>query len=102
MQTQYLCVAHPLQADDWEAFCLDFDIAVHAKTFDEAKDRLQRAVASYIEDATKEAEPHRSRLLNRRAPLWVRLMWGWRFFVEAVRDRRDHNVAVGFPVTCPA
>lgn len=104
MQTQFLCVAHPLDAGGWEAFSLDFDIAVHAKDFDEAKDRLQYAIATYVQDAMKEAEPDRSRLLNRRAPLWVRLLWGWRFFIETVRDSRSQgkNIAVAFPVTCPA
>jgi len=104
MQSQILCVAHPSAAGGWEALCLDFDIAVQAATFDEAKDTLQYAVATYVEDAMKEEEPDKSRLLNRRAPLWVRLMWGWRLFLDAVRDGRDHgkNVTVGFPVTCPA
>ena len=102
MQQQFLCVAHPLDSEGWEAFSLDFDIAVHAMTFDEVKSTLQHAVASYVQDAMKEAEPHRSRLLNRRAPLSVRLRWGWRFFLETVRDRRDRTAAVGFPVSCPA
>ena len=104
IQSQILCVAHPSVAGGWEALCLDFDIAVQAATFDEAKGILKDAIATYIEDAMKEDEPHKSRLLKRRAPLWVRLMWGWRFFVDTVRDRRDDgkNVAVGFPVSCPA
>ena len=102
MKVQYLCVAQPLESGDWEAFSLDFDIAVQAATFDDAKSALQHAVATYIEDAMKEAEPHRSRLLNRRTPLWVRLVWGWRFFLETVRDKRDRHVAVGFPISCPA
>jgi len=101
-QVQFLCVAHPLDSEGWEAFSLDFDIAVHGKTFDEVKSTLQHAVATYVQDAMKEAEPHRSRLLNRRAPLSVRLMWGWRFFLEAVRNRRDRTAAIGFPVSCPA
>ena len=103
-QVQFLCFAHPSNAGGWEAFCLDFDIAVQAKTFDAAKDCIEQAIATYVQDAMKEAEPHKSRLLNRRAPLWVRLMWGWRFFREAVRDGRNpgKNVAIGFPVTCPA
>jgi hypothetical protein len=102
MQLQFLCVAHPLDSEGWEAISLDFDIAVHAMTFDEVKNTLQHAVASYVQDAQKESEPHRSRLLNRRAPLSVRLIWGWRFFLETVRNRRDRTAAVGFPVTCPA
>lgn len=101
MPIQFLCVAQPLDTDGWEAFSLDFDIAVHAHSFDEAKSTLQEAVVTYVQDAMKEAEPHRSRLLNRRAPLWVRLMWGWRFFIEAVRDSRGRSIAVGFPVSCP-
>ncbi len=101
---QLLCVAHPADVGGWEAFCLDFDLAVQGRTFDDAKAALELAIVSYIEDAMLEAEPSRSQLLRRRAPFWVRLGWGLRFFIDTIRDRRDHddNVAVGFPVTCPA
>ena len=105
MKSSLLCVAHPSDVGGWEAFCLDFDLAVQGHTFDEAKDCLQKAIASYVEDAMKEDIAHRDRLLNRRAPFFVRVAWGWRFFLSTVRDRRDHNnkdVAVGFPVACPA
>lgn len=104
MQPVLLCVAHPSEVGGWEGLCLDFDIAVQGKSFDEVKAHLQHAIVSYVQDAMKEEESQRTRLLNRRAPFLVRLVWGWRFFIATIRDRRDddNNVAVGFPVSCPA
>ena len=101
---QLLCVAHPSEVGGWEAFCLDFDLAVQGKNFDDAKAHLHHAISTYIQDAMKEEESQRILLLNRRAPFFVRLSWALKLFITTIRDRRDHddNVAVGFPVTCPA
>ena len=104
MSVQLLCVAHPSEVGGWEAFCLDFDLAVQGRSFEDAKSHLQHAIKTYVEDALKEEESQRARLLNRRAPLPIRLFWGWRFFMSAIRNRRDskNTVTIGFPVSCPA
>lgn len=101
---RFLCVARASAVGGWEAFCLDFDLAVQGKTFDEAKSHLHRAIGTYIQDAMQEEEAQRGHLLNRRAPFFVRLTWAIRLFMTTIRGRRDpdDNVAVGFPVTCPA
>jgi hypothetical protein len=96
------CVARGRDAV-WEAFCLDLDLAVQGTSFDDVKGQLERAVSGYVEAALAEAEPARSQLLNRRAPLFVRMTWGWRFFLAAVlRRSRGQDATVGFPVSCPA
>jgi hypothetical protein len=53
----------------WEAVSLDFDIAVQGETFKEVEALLREAVETYVEDAMREDEPTRARLLSRRAPL---------------------------------
>ncbi len=102
MSAELLCVARG-RDKEWEALCLDLDIAVQGRSFDEVRQLLGQAIATYIQDATAEAEPDRSRLLQRRAPWRVRLLWAWRFFRAALYGR-NHNSdsAVGFPVACPA
>jgi hypothetical protein len=95
--------------DHWEAICFDFDIAVQAHTFKEVQRLMFAAVESYIEDAMKEDEPTRERLLSRRAPLSVRLSWLGGFVIAAlcgrvVRGGRDGNASsatVPFAVPCP-
>src|SRR5262249_11195199 len=97
---EYLCVARH-GSEWWEALCLDFDLAVQGRSFDEVRALLDEAVNTYVADARAEAEPARSRLLSRRAPLHVRVLWAWRFFMTALRGSiGDGNSAVWLPITC--
>jgi hypothetical protein len=98
-----VCIATG-HGDQWEAFCLDFDLAVQGRSFDEVRRYLNDAVAMYLERVLTEPEPDRSRLLARKAPFLVRLMWAWRLFRLTIsgRTRRDENAMVEFPVACPA
>jgi hypothetical protein len=103
MRVPIFCVAHGSRRG-WEALCLDFDIAVQGDSFEEVRHNLEDAVRTYVEDAMQEDEPHRSRLLNRRAPLGIRLLWAARlFFATALARRdRDRTSTIEFPVSCPA
>jgi hypothetical protein len=95
-----LCVARR-GGDQWEGLCLDLDLAVQGRSFDEVRALLEKAVNTYIEDAGAEAEPARSRLLARRVPLHVRLVWAWRFFKAALYGRTaGGDSAVWLPITC--
>jgi hypothetical protein len=77
MAGRYLkCVAHR-HDQKWEAICLDLDLAVQGSTLAEVQEQLRSAISSYIEDASAEPEPTRSRLLERRAPLSARIAWLW-------------------------
>jgi predicted RNase H-like HicB family nuclease len=87
---------------DWEAICLDFDIAVQGVSFNEAREALEDAVASYVEAARQEDAQTRERLLNRRAPLRVALLWSIRVLASAWRARSNGEAAASFPVACPA
>jgi hypothetical protein len=99
----FFCVARG-SPQGWEALCLDFDISVQGRSFEEVRRGLEEAVRTYVEDASKEEEPHRSRLLKRRAPLGIRLLWAARIFLAMARARRDRDrtATVEFPVSCPA
>jgi hypothetical protein len=100
MRREYLCVARR-HADLWEALCLDLDLAVQASSFDEARALLNGAIQTYLVDAQAEAEPARSRLLSRSAPLHLRFLWAWRFFRITLTGRTS-DTEVGFPVACHA
>lgn len=99
----FLCVAR-FDGARWESLCLDLDIAVEGTSFEDVKSDLHAAIASYVADASREAEPARSQLLHRRAPLRIRLAWGLRILLSFALDRghRDRESTVGFPVSCPA
>jgi hypothetical protein len=100
MSRDLLCVARG-GGDRWEALCLDLDLAVQGRSFDEVRALLEEAVNTYVADAGAEAEPARSRLLARRVPLPVRLVWAWRFFKAALYGRvPGRDSAVWLPVAC--
>jgi predicted RNase H-like HicB family nuclease len=76
---------------EWEAICLDLDIAVQGRSFEEVFASLQEAVALYLETVAELRPEERRPLLHRSAPLSVRL----KFLLHAVRglfsDRDGHS-----------
>ena len=89
----------------WEAFCLDFDLAVQDQSLEEVRLLLRDAIEMYVQTAEAEPEPNRSRLLARKAPFLVRLMWAWRAFWSTLlirATRRDGNPATVEFITRPA
>jgi hypothetical protein len=79
----------------WEALCFNFDIAVQGRTFDEVQRLMFDAVESYIEDAMKEDEVTREKLLSRRVPRLVRLSWLSGLIFAALRGREYSGVGRG-------
>src|SRR3979490_3332714 len=100
MARELLCVARG-DGEWWEAICLDLDLAVQGRSFDEVRALLEEAVNTYVEDANAEAEPARSQLLARRVPLHVRLLWAWPFFKASLYGRPPGgDSATLLPVVC--
>jgi predicted RNase H-like HicB family nuclease len=101
--SQYLYgIAHGRNGQ-WEAFSLDFDMAVQGRSFEEVSELLKEAIHAYVATAMEQPEPARSKLLRRTVPLRVRLLWGvkialWTMF----HKKRTEESTFGFPVSCPA
>jgi hypothetical protein len=91
---------------EWEAICLDYDIAVQGRTFNEVEELLHDAIDDYVETARREPQEVRDRLLRRAAPLHVR--WGYilGFVWHNVNHRRSRQDADklehSFQMSCPA
>ena len=90
--------------DKWEVFCLDYDLAVQGRSFEEVQHDLLIAIEMYEQAALEEPEPARSQLLSRRAPFFVRLKWAWRLFMARIsrKSRRDNPAPFEFPIACHA
>jgi hypothetical protein len=102
MEEQFFCVARG-RGERWEALCLDFDLAVQGRSFDEVRHLLSEAISTYVQDASAESEVNRRRLLSRRVPFHVRLLWALRFFSAALFGRKSDGASpVWLPVTCHA
>ena len=62
---------------EWEALCVDFDLAAHGRSFEEVRSEMQDAIETYVSYVSELPEPERTRLLNRNAPLVLRLKLGF-------------------------
>jgi predicted RNase H-like HicB family nuclease len=69
------------QDGDWEAICLDLDIAVQGRTFEEVFGSLREAIKLYLDSVSSLPADERRSLLHRPAPILVRL----RFLAQALR-----------------
>jgi hypothetical protein len=103
MMLSFWCIVHG-RGTEWEGLCLDLDIAVHGQSLHEVQTTLEQAISSYIEDASKEDDATRDKLLLRRAPFFVRLPWALRLFFRSIfRNKKPgSDETAGFPVSCPA
>ena len=67
------CYAEGSEDSGWEAICVDLDLAVQGRTFQEVFDGLNEAIDLYVETLSELSKEDRLRLINRRAPLYVRI-----------------------------
>lgn len=58
---------------EWEAFCVDLDLAVQGRSFNEVYQKLLDQIHLYLESVSELPEVDRQRLLRRTAPLAARL-----------------------------
>jgi len=58
---------------DWEAICVDFDLAAQGESREEVLSELRDAVETYLEYISELPEKERAGFLNRKAPLGLRL-----------------------------
>ncbi len=87
----------------WQAACIDFDLSVSGRSKPEVMDLLEYAVRTYIRDASTEAEPARSQLLNRRAPWTTRLRWRLRLATARIDAKHGLPSEEGrYVLQCPA
>ena len=71
------CVAEG-RGNDWQAICLDFDIAVQGPSFENVYRELNQQIVSYIETVSHYSPEERKSFYNRKAPLLLRLRYMWR------------------------
>lgn len=95
-----LCFAHG-QGDKWEAICLDLDLAVQGRSYEEVYEGLNRAVGTYVEDALKEGPEAARRLLRRKAPWHVRAGYIVSFILSTLLSR-DTEQRHGYTMPCAA
>ena len=87
----------------WEAFCIDFDLAVQGNSFEEVYHSLNRAIADYVERVHELPVRDRDRLLRRRTPLSEQLSFLLSLLRSALRSRGgDDDERHGYTLHCAA
>ncbi len=100
MRKGLLCYAEG-HGEAWEAFCLDLDLAVQGRSFEEVYRSLSAAIRDYVEAALKEDRATAERLLNRKAPLLDRLRF-YRYYLGSILRSHKDEETHGFTISCPA
>jgi len=77
----------------WEAFCVDFDLAVQGSNFDEVRQKLHDQILLYLETVAAQPVAERARLLERRAPLLRRIELAARVLTAILRASQDTSRA---------
>ena len=75
----------------WEAFCIDLDIAAQGSSLEEVSAKLREAVEIYINSVFDLPEVERARLLNRQAPVAFRLRIWWRMLTALFNGSADRK-----------
>jgi hypothetical protein len=78
---------------DWEAICLDLDIAVQGHSFEEVQDSLGKAIRLHLERVSELPAEEQPGLLYRPVPLTARIRFAIEAFLLAVslRDRGSYK-----------
>lgn len=88
---------------DWNAICVDLDIAVEAASQHEAMNKIEEVVHTYIHDAMQEAPEVRRKLLNRSSPLSLRFSLWAQYQLFLWRRSRPHDRTYSaVALACPA
>ena len=74
---------------EWEAICLDLDIAVQGESFESVFRSLREAIELYLASLRDLPEADQQRLLHRPAPLPVRLKFLWQTVSGVMSGQSD-------------
>lgn len=86
---------------DWEAICLDLDIAVQGESFAQVYQELNKAIDLYLESVRNLPEAERRHLMTRKAPMSVRLKFLW-LAIRSVFAGGDEGQHAEFTLAAPA
>jgi len=79
----------------WQAFCVDLNLAAQADSVAEVKAKLDSMIESYLFDALSgDDQEHAGDLLNRRAPVDIMVRYYWtklRVRFAAIKHRASKN-----------
>lgn len=85
----------------WEAICLDLDIAVQGRSFEEVSSLLREAIALYLQTVSELPQDERSAFLHRTVPFQTRLGFAIEAFRSVLRARANGELRHQFTMAMP-
>lgn len=102
MERELRCYAYG-GGTEWQALCVDLDIAVQGVSFDEARSSLATAIDMYLETVADLPAEERTAFLARRSPWHVRVRFAiMAWFLGLFSRRRAHGFTCRPQVSVPA
>ena len=98
--TMVLCFAEG-RGDSWEALCLDLDLAVQGRSFEEVYQKLNDQISLYLETLADLPAAERDRLLARSVPLWTKICCVAKGFVGLLQrsgSKERHEFTKSLPM----
>lgn len=86
----------------WEAICLDLDLAVQGRSFEEASAALRQAIDLYLEHVATLPTAERTRFMARRVPLLMRLRFAVKAFALAMTQDSGERFQHHYTMPCSA
>lgn len=84
------------RGSQWQAFCIELNLAVQADSLEEVVKKLHAMIRSYIQLATEQNDPtHQRDMLYRPAPLSIQLRYWYVRTVVSMANlfAKNHNSA---------
>ncbi len=88
MSLKFRCYAYG-SGENWEAICVDLDIAVFGDSANEVEETLDRCIQMYLERIADLSLEERRRFLKRKSPWYVRFKLALRTCLYGFRGDSD-------------
>lgn len=89
------CYVEKTDNDQWQAFCIDLNLAAQGDSLEESRQKLHAMIVTYVTDALiGEDKEYAEQLLTRKAPLYFQAKYHfYRFMKKALHMTNDmHSV----------
>ena len=88
---------------NWEAFCLDFDLAVQGGSFDEVYKELNEAISIYLDYVRSLPKAEQRQFLTRKVPFNLRMKFILILLATTLfKNGRNDRDCAGFLIHCEA